>query len=509
LNLYAIADGYVSRVKVSPWGYGKVVYITHPGEDGRESYVSVYGHMEGFNNEITKFVKKAQYKHESFAVDLYPSPKQLKVKKGDVIGQSGNTGHSAGPHLHFEIRDEKTEEPIDPLLFGLYTLDNIPPKMFRLFVYPMDDNSKVNSKTSKYIVDLNKVNGTISLNETIYASGNVGFGIHANDFLNGTTNICGIYDLQMYVDNQLKYRFIMDRFSFDESHYINLHMDYEEKIDNNKMIHKCYIEEGNELPNYCDTLGNGIVLFNDNKLHKIKIVLKDVFGNTSTLDFNVQSNEFNSIPTAKELEHPIYRDSVNIFQNQEISITIPENKIYKTIDFEYSSAPSQKGSLTKVHSIHNKYDPINGYFQMAIKLDSTIKNKDKLVVCKFLKRGISSIGGKLSGDTLYASARYFGRYAVFADTTAPVIRPKELKTKSKFTENETLSFYITDNLSGISEYEAQIDNEWILLEYEPKKNLFYYYFDSKRIKKNKFHNFELTIKDAVGNISYYKSKIYY
>jgi hypothetical protein len=267
-KIYAVQKGYVSRIKVAPDGYGQSVYITHP-----DGYTSVYGHLREFNIQIGRYVRKAQYEKESFAVDLFLNPDEIPVNKGDVIGLSGNSGSSGGPHLHFEIRDTRSARPMNGLFLGYKIEDNLPPLMFNLYVYPYGDASEVKGKNKKATITLNPAKGKYKPDgpDTIEVSGTIGLGIKADDFLNGSSNRCGVYRFNLFQEDSLCFEMQFDGFSFAETHYVSSMLDYAEYVQNNVKAYKLYIEPNNKLSVYKSFQQNGLLKIAEDSIKKITI----------------------------------------------------------------------------------------------------------------------------------------------------------------------------------------------------------------------------------------------
>ena len=220
LKILASAEGYVSRIKISHWGYGKALYITHPN-----GYTTVYGHLKKFSPEIEEYVKKRQYEKESFVIQLFPKSDELKVEKGELIAFSGNSGSSGGPHLHYEIRDANAK-PINPMYFGIDIADTKKPEVRAGVVYSFGDTSHVNQSNSiKNLVLKKQTDGSLLANK-ITAYGTIGFGINAIDRQDGALNHNGIFDLEMKVNGTTVYHHSVNTFSFSESRYINSLVDF-------------------------------------------------------------------------------------------------------------------------------------------------------------------------------------------------------------------------------------------------------------------------------------------
>ena len=238
-NIYAIADGFVSRIKVSSYGYGKALYINHP--DGK---TSVYAHLKEFSEKIDTIVKKEHYKREKFEINIFPKPNSINVSQGEIIALSGNSGSSQGAHLHFEIRDTKTEHPLDPLDFGFKVKDNISPILKELKIFDIDNNKL--SKTYK----IKKTKDKYYVGDTLYSNEKTSLGIYTFDQSNDAYNRNGVNSIKLFLDSNLIYHFELDKLDFSKNKYINAHIDYEEKVLSKKKFHKCFRLPNNSLKNY-------------------------------------------------------------------------------------------------------------------------------------------------------------------------------------------------------------------------------------------------------------------
>jgi hypothetical protein len=223
-EVLAASDGFIYRISVSPSGFGKALYIRHPS-----GYSTVYGHLDRFAPEIEKYVTEQQYQKKSFMVNLYPANENFEVRQGQLIAYSGNSGSSMGPHLHYEIRKSDNEGPVNPLLFEPATEDNIPPVIQDIAVYPLSSKTFINGRNHSRRIDVSGSRGNYDLQSgnEVFINGPAGFGIRTYDLLNSGYNKCGVYSIKLCVDSVCVFRYVMDGFSFDESRFINSHIDYE------------------------------------------------------------------------------------------------------------------------------------------------------------------------------------------------------------------------------------------------------------------------------------------
>ncbi|MCF6357760.1 MAG: M23 family metallopeptidase [Draconibacterium sp.] len=324
IPVHAAAEGNISRIAVSPTGYGNALYIDHPN-----GTTTVYGHLQSFRKDIAKFVKENQYLQKSFKVDLQVSPDEFQIKKDEIIAKTGNSGSSGGPHLHFEIRDTQTENPLNPLKYNFGIKDTIPPKVLSLMMTPISEDSYVIDDTRKRRFPIVFYDGKyhIKNNPAVPVYGEIGFAIETNDYLNDSWNKCGINLIELYVDDELYFSHQISRFSFDESRYINSLIDYETYIGLRRRFQKTWVEPGNKLSTYKFVKGTGTFIAEGDATHKIQIVLKDTYGNSSTLEFKVKSkpNTFNK-PTETFVKEFNY-NSDNLFRTGDIQLEIPKGAL--------------------------------------------------------------------------------------------------------------------------------------------------------------------------------------
>lgn len=505
LNIYSIADGYVSRIKVSSTGYGNALYITHPN-----GYVSLYGHLQCYIGNIGKYVKQKQAEQQSFDIDVYPTALELPVTQGDIIALSGNSGASGGAHLHFEIRDAATEDILNPLLFGFDIKDNIPPVLKSISIYPLDETSFVNYQSNYKSFAVYGGGGKYTLGKTslITVYGSIGFAFDGIDRLNMQDNPCGIYSVELYVDSQLIYSHELEKFAFEKTRCLNSHIDYERYIKSHARVQKCFVDHNNQLGIYKNIVNHGRYQFNDNKLHNVLLIAKDVYGNTSQLDFKLQSKhivmatEVNKTPFHYVTTFPYGQE--NTYETPDFKINIPANMLYDTLLFEYYSTDIMAGCLSPTHHVHNVFTPSHSYFSLAIKVDVPEKYWNKAVVALVNESYYyKSMGGTYNNGWIIAQTREFGNYTVRIDTVPPKINPINIYNNKNVGSQSNIKASITDNLSGIKSYKAYIDDQWVLMAYDLKYNLLTHTMDPTLTKGR--HIFKLVVSDERGNTKEYSA----
>ena len=502
LNVYSIADGYISRVKVSSFGYGKVIYISH--YDGN---TSVYAHLKEFSQKIDSIVKIEQYKNKKFEIDYYLQKDAIKVKQKEIIGKSGNSGSSAGAHLHFEIRDSKTQKPINPLYFNFKIKDEIKPNIKKLKFYNFNNNNK--HQTFDVI---QKDKNNYSINDTLLTDGDFGIGISTYDKSNYAYNKNGVYSIKLYVDEKLTFHFLADTLDFITTRFINAHIDYKEKIQNKIKFHRLFKLPYNKLKNYKTNINNGIISLKDTNIHNIKIHVEDYNQNLSEIKFKVknslrkndQYNLLNEEPIQDVVQKKFYYKHKNIFLFKNLKIFLSDYSLYEDMIFRYSLLDSIKGVYGNIHRCHKKDTPLHKKYDLYIKENIPDNIKDKVYIAKREKENIFKyIGGIWEGLYLKTSSREFGDFCIVADSTGPIIKGINIFPGKKINKQKNIKLTIEDSKSGIKKFEATINDEWVLMDYDHKTKIVRYDFN-KIIKKGD-NKFVLRVTDNCNNLTTYKA----
>jgi murein DD-endopeptidase MepM/ murein hydrolase activator NlpD len=500
--VYAIADGYISRLRVQNSGFGLALYINHPN-----GYTSVYGHLQRFNPKIATQVKTIQYQKKSYEIDEFPNSIQIPVRKGEVIAYTGNTGSSGGPHLHFEVRDTKTEATINPQLFGFEIPDNIPPVIYSMYVYRLNKKS-FNEFTPKQYFQVIGGAGNYKLNKvnTINLSGEVGFGIIATDKHNGASGINGVYSIELELDGKTVFTSSLEKFKFENSKAINSHIDYPTFINTRKSIQKSFVDPGNPLTIYSNLVNNGRIDFSDGKLHELKYIITDSKGNKSILPFNVQADNKSTISTPEQSPGTLYSyANQNEFNNGEVKVIFPKGTLYNDLNFYYKTLPKPAGNAySAVHQIQNSLTPLHTGFEIWIKADSSLsKYKEKALI---VNTGRSSQGGYFENGYVKAKPRNFGAFFIAIDTLPPTLTPINISDGKNMAGISKMSFKLRDNLSGIKSFNGFIDGKWILMEFDTKSASLWHTFDD-RTSPGK-HTLEVIVTDMKDNNRNYSITFY-
>ena len=500
LKVYATADGYVSRIKVALWGYGKTIYITHPN-----GYTSVYAHLSKFGDGIQEYVKNIQYQKESYETgNMYPEENKILVKKGEIIAYSGRTGGYVAPHLHYEIRDTKTEHIINPMLLGLKIQDSIAPRINKLMAYSIGSNSRINRSTKKQSLSIKKDTLNSYFTSRISASGKIGFGINAYDFLGKESNKNGVYSIEMLVNGKRYYYHDLETFSFPESKYINLLIDYPHYASYKSRIQKTFLEKENKLSIYKGLINDGIIDVKEGFNYQVDIITKDFKGNTSSIRIPVIGLKSESILEQKTdtTNYKISKIKFQKFTKNGVTVAFPKNTFYEDVFIDFSV----NGTIAEIHKPNIPLDK-----NFTITFDSIMyKNSeiDNIYIANINnKRYPYYQKTRKRSNKLFTTTKNLGKYTLLIDNLEPKIYNPNFKNGDWVSRLKYLTIKISDSQSGIKSYKAYIDDEWVLMEYDLKNKKLSYDFNDKKLVGSK-HIFKLVVSDNVGNTNIYNSTFY-
>lgn len=498
-NVFGAAEGYVSRIKISHYGYGKALYITHPN-----GYTTVYAHLQKFSPAIEAYIKECQYQKETYEVEVFPTPDELPIAKDEIVGYSGNSGSSGGPHLHFEIRDNE-ERPINPMLFGIDIKDSKAPFVSGIYAYALDENSHINDATDK--IELRVIPTKVGdyKVENIEAYGNIGFGVITYDKQDLAPNSNGVNNIQSFFNGVKNFEIDFKRFSFDESKHINRLIDFEIYKTEKSRVQKLFIEPGNTLSMYKDVDSKGFIKVEDSTSSVFKIRIQDFKGNESwvTIPIIGKKKEIEKPVINNESKHYVYADQpINLEQN-DISVYIPSNTFYDDmyLDFEVNCDTLK---------LYKDVVPLQKYININYDI-SNYKDgdKSKLFIAELVGyyQRPSYITTTRKGEILTGRTKSLGTYTLQTDLNPPTIKPVNFQDGKWLSKYRYLTVKIADDLSGISNYRATVNGEWILMEYDYKKGTLTHDFNDNVIKDTK-NNLKIIVTDNVGNSSTFEATFF-
>ncbi|RYJ45759.1 M23 family metallopeptidase [Flavobacterium beibuense] len=500
LPVCAAAEGYVSRIRVSSYGYGTALYIDHPN-----GYTTLYGHLNEYAPKIEEYVRAQQYEKKSFDIELFPKPGELPVGKGELVALSGNTGGSGGPHLHFEYRDTKTEEIINPLFFGLNKImkDTQMPTVYGIMAYALGDKAVVNESEKPVTLHLKLLKDGTYLADKIYARGNVGLSINATDKSTGSLGNNGVFKVETFVNGSPGFKAVFDQFAFDESRYINYYIDYQKYMANGQRFQKLFVTTPYPLDVIRDNATNGQIEVKEGETVNYRIVVSDFHGNKRVVNGSVEFSDKPATITQPKKITPYFVKMANdnSYTKDGVSVFIPANTLYEDFYMDFDVKDS-------ILYLHDDSVPVHG--NIIVSFDVSHLSPEVLQ-----RTFIAGVDGNrilynnsyMENGKLTAKVRYLGKFKLAQDNTPPKIFSPSFAEGKWLSSNKTFSLKISDDLSGIATFDAWLNGKWILMHYDYKTRIIYHNFSDGIVDEGR-NDLKVTVTDNVGNSATFETHFF-
>lgn len=493
IEVHAAEDGWVSRVKVGPYGYGRALYIDHP-----DGHTTVYGHLNGFAPKIDSLVRREQYALESFDVQIFPRRGEVPVRRDEVVALSGNTGGSGGPHLHFEVRDTRTEEPLNPLRFIATAADDVPPTIYGVKIYALSPDAQVAGGHADRYLPMAQARG-----KTIDAVGTIGVGIHCTDHVCRGGRPCGVVEINLYDGDTLVYHSRVDRFPFDLNRHVNSHIDFGESVTNRRFVQRSLVEPGNRLPIYGTvrtptTVGEG-------ETHAMRYEILDFAGNKTSLGFTLRGRRNKALGLkGRPKGELVKRERTWAKDTMGVDVVIPRHALYDDHHVDIVRTTRRDGR-PPLFSIGSENVPLQKEMTLTMSVPAQWKTLGRQVYVgrRSADGTLAYVGGETRTDTgsanvtlITAKTARFGTYTIDVDSVAPTI---SVRNKGNSVRRDGWIFLgVADDKSGVAKYDVRIDGKWQVFEYDYKRARLKANVGYLAIGRGR-HKLRATVEDACGN----------
>ena len=488
----SISSGSVSRIRISLGGYGKAIYVDHPDQT-----TSVYAHLQKFAPKIESYIKKLQYKNESYIIQKFPKKDELLIEKGELIGFSGNTGGSSGPHLHFEIREKKSQKPLNPLLYDLPVHDEQRPQLQKLFIFYPNKNQILPHIEP---ISLNKTNDSIYKTGKIETSGKIGLGIQMFDRQDFSYSMNGVYSTKVIVNGKIISHYEFDQLIINESKNLFRVLDYKNYVQKRLKIFKLFYTEDIKLNFMNSLVEHGIFEIEFGKSYHILIEVEDFSGNKSIIETYIEgtNNTIKQIELRGKLIKP---DEDYLYSSKNKEVYFPTNTFFDTVKIEIAENGNDIEIGPNFFPIANPYE-----------IKFSLNEKDSLkriqtFIAKKINKSLIYLPTQLNKNSLIAKVNELGTFTFVRDSLAPTVVPNNFKAEQWLSKYKFLRLKINDDFSGIKKYRGSINGEWVLFEYEPKDKMLTYDLCDKNFENVK-HKLKIEVEDNVGNKKIYQTTFF-
>lgn len=498
--VYAAADGFVSRIRVSSYGYGTALYIDHPN-----GYTTVYGHLQSYGPKIEAYVRAKQYEKKSFDIELFPKAGELIVTKGELVALSGNSGGSGGPHLHFEYRDTKTEMIINPLLFGLNKKMKDPkaPAIHGLMAYSLSDEATVNETRKPYVLNVKLQKDGTYIADKIYAKGKIGFAISATDKSTGSAGNNGVYKVEMFYNGSPAFGYTFDSFAFNESRYVNNFIDYQHFYSTGQRFQKLFVKTPYSLSLIKHNKSNGQFDIVPGEVKNFRIEVSDFHGNKTLINGSIEYSDkpASVLETKKVTNYFVKAGNDHAYTNNNVSVFIPGSAFYEDLYLDFRVKDS-------ILTLHNPAVPIH----TPVEVTFDVKHLSPQVLQKTFVAGtagkrLSYNHGEVLDGKMTAKVKTLGTFKLAQDNNAPKIYGINFKEGEWLSDRQTFTLKMSDDLSGIATFDAWLNGKWILLHYDYKQNLLWHNFSDGIVDEGK-NELKVSVTDNVGNSATFETHFF-
>ena len=494
-EVYSIESGSIIRIRVSTSGYGKAIYVDH-----LNGLTSVYAHLKEFSPKIQEYIKGQQYLRKSYNIQKFFNVGDLVIDKGELIGYSGNTGGSSGPHLHFEIRDTKSQNPLNPLSFEYKYEDNRRPIIRSLYVFDETDTFK---KDNPKQYPIEKINDSIYKSKKVIYNNDIGIGVEVYDRQSGNNyNRNGIYEIRMYLDSILNFSYKMDNINISESIFRKVFYDYSLLKTRGIRVQKIYYPPNSKLSFLNHNTKTGIFDSNDSIKKDVQIEVIDWNNNKSYLKFqiegspsNIKENPISGIEIVPDQEYKIKRNNVEV--------DFRRNSFFNKVALNIESNNDTLKVGKDIHPLRKSYN-----IKINKKIEDSIVRRQSYIGLINKNGKISYLNTSKNKNSFSVNSSILGSYILSRDSIRPEVKPLNFSLNKDVSKQKTIRLRIYDNISGIKSYEVLINNKWALFEYEPKSNLIFHTIKDGIIKNGE-NSIDIKVKDGVGNETKMNSKVYW